>query len=536
MNTDKKNSGFFTFGVLLAAIVLSGCRAPEMAEEAAPAVGPESRIGSLVEVVSVETVQLEGYGIVGGLRGTGSSECPPRIRQYLEGYILKELPERTINIKQFVDSHDTAVVLVEGSIPGTISKGEYFDVCVFALPGTQTTSLQGGWLYGAELKEARTFGITTKVLANASGPVYIDKIDGKSADKKAGYVLAGGTSTSDYRTNLVLRQPDYKIASTIRNRLNERFGSGTAKAISPSKIEFNVPWKYQRQKERFFSIIRSMYLYNAPEATQERIAEAVGNLVDSSDKHRAEIALEAIGNEVFGQLTAVLGSPDENVRLRAARCILNLGSDRGLDVLRQIAMDANSPYRIEALEAITRSARRNDAAAISRVLLRDDDFDARLAAYEELRRLDDIAIRQRLVGGSFYLETVAQTHKKAVFVSRSGQSRVALFGGPIKCRENIFIRSADGEITLNASPGDKYVSVMRKNPKQPNVVVTSKSSFELDDIIRTLCEEPDNKEHPGLAVSYAEMIAILKQMHDKGAVSAEFHIGPLPEMALNIKK
>lgn len=536
MSIERKKTARFINVIVLFAIFLSGCAAPELTEEAPLATGADTTIGSLVEVISVETVHLDGYGIVGGLRGTGSSECPPQIRQYLEGYILKELPERTINIKRFIDSHDTAVVLVEGSILGTISKGQYFDVRVSALPGTQTTSLEGGWLYGAELKEARTFGMKTKVLANASGPVYIDKIDGVDADIKAGYILAGGTSTSDYRTNLVLRRPDYKMASNIRNRLNERFGSGIAKAISASKVGFDVPWKYKKQRERFFSIIRAMYLYHAPQATRERITAAVTRLVDSSDKAGAEIMLEAIGNETFSQLGPVLNSADEDVRLRAARCMLNLGSDRGLDVLREIAMNTNSPYRVEALEAITRSARRNDAAAISRILLRDKDFDIRLAAYEQLRKLDDIAIRQRLVGGSFYLEQVTQTPQKAVYVSRSGQSRVALFGGPIKCNENIFIQSADGKITLNASPGDEYVSMMRKNPKRPNVVVTLKSSFELSDIVRTLSEEPDNKEHPGLAVSYADTIAILKQMHDKGAVNAEFHVGALPKMGLNIKK
>jgi len=536
MSIDHKKTARFIKGIVLFAILLSGCSEPDLTEEAPSATGADTTIGSLAELVSVETVHLEGYGIVGGLRNTGSSECLPRIRKYLEGYILKELPEHTINIPKFIDSHDTAVVLVEGSIPGTISKGQYFDVRVSALTGTQTTSLEEGWLYGAELKEARTFGMKTKVLANASGPVYIDKIEGVGADKKAGYVLAGGTSVSDYKTNLVLRRPDYEMASNIRNRLNERFGSGIAKAISPSKVEFEVPWKYKKQKERFFSIIKAMYLYHAPQATQERIAAAVNRLVDSNDKAGAEIMLEAIGNQTFDRLIPLLNSSDEEVRLRAARCMLNLGSDRGLDVLREIAMDTSSPHRVEALDAISRSARRNDSAAISRILLRDKDFDIRLAAYEQLRKLDDIAIRQRLVGGSFYLERVSQTLQKVIFVSRSGQSRVALFGGPIKCSKNVFIQSADGKITLNASAGDEFVSVMRENPKHPNVIVTSKSSFELGDIIRTLCEEPDNKEHPGLAVSYADMIAILKQMHDKGAVNAEFHVGPLPKLGLNIKK
>ena len=108
-----------------------------------------------------------------------------------------------------------------------------------------------------------------------------------------------------------------------------------------------------------------------------------------------------------------------------------------------------------------------------------------------------------------------------------------LFGAPLYCRDNIFIQSADGSIIINAPAGQKYVSLIRKHPKRPDVVMRLKSSFELSDIIRTLCDEPIKKDHqdrPGLGVSYADMIALLKQMCQKGAVEAQFRAGPLPKL------
>ena len=66
-----------------------------------------------------------------------------------------------------------------------------------------------------------------------------------------------------------------------------------------------------------------------------------------------------------------------------------------------------------------------------------------------------------------------------------------------------------------------------------------KSTFSLSDIIQTLCEEPKAKagqRHGGLGVSYSETIALLKQMSEKGAVSAEFRAGSLPKISLNIKQ
>jgi hypothetical protein len=235
----------------------------------------------------------------------------------------------------------------------------------------------------------------------------------------------------------------------------------------------------------------------------------------------------------------MLDSSDDEIRLRAGRCMLNLGSNDGLKTLRRIAADKGSSYRIEALEAITTAANRKDATAISRKLLRDDDFDVRLAAYENLRKSDDITITQSFIAGNFYLEQITQTGQAVIFVSRSGQPRIVLFGAPIACRENIFVQSANGNVTVNAPAGQKYVSIIRKHPTR-QIPIQLKSSFNLADIIQTLCEEPivekDSVLRSGLGVSYADGIAFLKQMCDKGAVQAEFRAGPLPKIGPIIKK
>jgi len=535
----SRRKTFCLIVTLLIACFVNGCgrqaRTRGRPEELAPVAELGTTIGALAEVVVPESVPIEGYGLVGGLNGTGSAECPPQIRAYLKQYILTQLPER-IDIDKFIDSLDTAVVQVEATVPGAASKNQYFDVRVTALPGTQTISLEDGWLYRAELQAKGTFGVSTRVVANAEGPIFIDKIDTQTPSTRLGYILAGGIVLEEYRVNLVFHRRDYRIVNLVRNRLDERFGYGTAKAVSPGLIELKVPAKYRGQKQRFVSIVKAMYLDYGPEINEERIKVLVRKLAVSQDKYEGEIALEAIGNESLSRLPVLLNSSDQQVRLRAARCMLNLGSDQGLQTLREIALDRDSANRLEALEAITTAAKRDDAAAISRKLLRDQDFDMRLAAYEQLRKLDDIVVTQKLVARSFYLEQVAQTESTsggAIFVSRSGQPRIVLFGAPIRCRDNIFVQSSDGNITINAPPGEKYVSIIRKHPRRPDVILQAQSSFELVDIILTLCEEPlkkDKQAPHGLGVSYAEVIALLKQMCDKGAVTAEFRAGPLPKI------
>jgi len=528
--------------ILLIGFFIAGCGEPARSSKELLALETDlgTTIGSLAEVFSPDVIGVEGYALVGGLNGTGSAECPPEIRAYLTKYILKQLPQHK-NVEKFINSRNTAVVLVDGLMPIAVSKNQHFDVRVTALPGTQTTSLEGGELWGAELWEVGKFNIGAKVLANAEGPIFIDTITDSTAgtNKRVGYVLAGGTVLDEYKINLVLRQPDYRTTSAIRNRLNERFRPDTAKAVSPSRIELKVPAKYRKHKQRFISVVKATYLAETPEITKKRISTFVRKLAVSEDKYTSEIALEAIGNECLKKLAILLNLSNEQVRLRAARCMLNLGSDRGLEALRQIALNKGSAYRVEALEAIAATANRNDAASVSRRLLRDEDFDVRLAAYEQLRKLDDIAIAQRLIARNFYLEQIAQTEQAAIFVSRSGQPRIVLFGSPIIVRDNTFVQSADGNITINAPAGQKYASIVRKHPKYPGVILQLKSSFELGDIIRTLCEEPLKKTdqgHRGLNVSYADMIALLKQMCDKDAVQAEFRAGPLPKIGLIVKR
>lgn len=520
--------------VLLILCLVAGCG--ELGREdtsLAPASDLGATIGSLADFVTPASIAVEGYGLVGGLRGTGSAECPARIRAYLVRYILAQLPGEKIDPDKLISSLNTAVVRVDGVMPTVAWKDEHFDVRISALPGTQTTSLEHGWLYRAELKATGTFGVATRIVANAEGAVFIDKTGAAALDERTGYVLAGGEAADEYRMNLEVRNPNYERTSRIRNRLNERFGYDTARAASPSRIELTVPAKYRGREQRFVAMASATYLDQTPELVNRRVMAFVRQLAVSPDKDAAEIALEAMGKQSLSKLPVLLSSSDEEVRFRTARCMLNLGSERGLQTLREIAMDRGSAYRLQALEAITAGAGRNHAAAIARRLLLDEDVDVQLGAYEQLRRLDDMVLTRAIVGRRFSLEQIAQSRDKMIFAARSGQPRIVLFGVPIVSRSDIFIQSADGEIIINAPAGQQYVSLIRRHPKRPDAVVQLKSSFDLADIIRTLCAEPLGKaeEGPrGLGISYADVMALVKQMCDKGAVRAQFRAGPLPKI------
>ncbi len=531
MNIRQKKLVWVT-STLLIALFIAGCAEPlgttgKMGKLTAE-IDLGTTIGSVAEVFSFDSTPVEGYALVDGLMGRGSAKCPLEVKVYLEKYIRQVSPKT--NVDAAISSRDTAVVFVQGLMPAAVSKNQRFDIKMVALDST--TSLKGGTLLGVDLFQIGRIGISLKPLAKAEGPVFIDTVGSGKTDKKIGYVLAGGRVLDEYKVNVLLRKPDFKMANSIRNRLNDgRFGPDAGKAISYGLIEVKVPAKYRGQKQRFVSLVKATYLVERTDVTKNRIMTFARKLAVSEDKEDSEIALEAIGRESLAKLAVLLKSSNEEVRLRAARCMLNLGSYEGIDDLREIAMNQGSAYRVEALEAITAGANRHDAAAIAQQLLRDEDFEIRLAGYENLRKSDNIAITQRVIGGKFYLEQIAQS-KKAIFVSRSDLPRIVLFGAPLYCQENLFVVSDDGSITINSLPGSKHVSIIRK--LRGFSPIRMKSSFELGDIIRALCEEMSNTERPGLNVSYAEMIAILKQLCDKGAIkelkAEDFRAGPLPKI------
>ena len=101
---------------------------------------------------------VRGYGLVVGLKGTGSRLVPAEVRSMMTAEMTRlgigdpRSGWEHLSPERMLDSEDTAVVVVEGVIPPGAPKGLTFDVRVFALPGSTTSSLEGGRLYTTDLR------------------------------------------------------------------------------------------------------------------------------------------------------------------------------------------------------------------------------------------------------------------------------------------------------------------------------------------------------------------------------------------------
>ncbi len=535
----KNNIKYFLASLIIAAAALSGCQEPaENADfdELTTPVDLNTDIGSVALLHEFDAVDIAGFGIVANLPGTGSAECDPKLRPVLAKYIRQQVTGKVkIDANSFINSPNTAVVRIEGTIPSVATEGQNFDIKVTALSSTQTTSLDGGTLYTTKLMQRLgyvKFSQFGKTLATARGPVYIDKLGDTDADLKSAYIIGGGTVEMPVKLSLFLRRPNFIMSNAVRNRLNERFGPKTARAVSPAEIHIKIPPEYRHQKARFLAMVRSLYLADDRQTQAKRIKELVDQLRTATNKLKSEIALEAIGRTALDDLAGLLNDPDESVRFFAARCMLRIGDNRPPATLREIIVDRNSRYRVAAVNAIGSHARRNGAIAILGTVLGDEDFALRFAAYEQMLKLEDISVSQTPIAGGFTVDSVLHSGKKIIYVSRSGSAKVVLFGAPIYCEKDIFVETKGGEVVINAVPGEKYVSLMRKHPEKPTLIGPLKSSFNVEDIIKTLCRRTAGGKsktlRPGLGVSYSDMLALLQQMCQSGAIKAEFVVGPMP--------
>jgi len=524
--------------VVISMLLLVGCgesqkRKKKKIEPAQP-LQLDRTIGDLAEVVAFNPIPVKGIGLVVGLAGTGSAECPPATRDYLRQYILAQVgQQKTVNPDMMINSIDTAIVLVEGLIPAGAVKQEAFDVRVTALGGTQTTSLADGRLYTTELKlVGRIEEVLTasKTLALAAGPIYIDNIAEPKPDPRIGYILGGGKATQDYQLLLAIFKPDFRTAAAIRNRINERFGRDTATATSENSIFLNLPDEFKDRKQRFIELVRSLYISTTAVAEDRQIYWLTQKLQTEPEKEKYETGLEALGKPAVTKLLPLLESDDAQTRFSAARCLLNIGDNRALKYLRDFAQDTTSSLRIPAIKAIGDTSEKQDIIAIMNRLVRDDDFNVRYIAYKYLAEFDDASIVRTAIAQDFYIDQVIQLASKTVYVSRKDEPRIVLFGAPIDCEKDIFIESDDGQIIINALPDEKRISIMRKNPVTGELMGPLKTSYRLADVIKTLGDEPapeDEKQRPGLGAPYSQIVELLKKMCEKGAVKAEFVPGPL---------
>jgi hypothetical protein len=515
-------------------IFLSGCGDkpeidPKPDQSITEKINLDATIGAYGEIFASSDIFVEGYGIVAGLNGSGSSEVPPQLREYLIKYIQQMLGNANrFEAMQFLNSTDNAAVRIYGIIPSGAPKGSKFDVAVEALSSTQTTSLAGGSLYTSDLTSSSRLGVAgAKKLGLAGGPIFIDWCGSEQPDTRKALVIGGGVAFETGRMYIELDNPNYRVAGYIRDRINERFGEKTANARSAGIITINPPSRYAGNNRRFAGMIAAIYLPETNESLQERI-NALSEALTTQDTTNAEMGLEAIGRMSLKSLRPLLEDDREYVRLRAARCMLNIGYEKAISTLINIARDNDSQRRLEAIETISEAPVSDESVAPLRALLDDYDFNVRLAVYEILNSHGDISVSTQRTMAGFAVKKVVTKGEPAVYIYRKDKQHIVIFGNDISISTPLFVKDEHTDVTINSSTDDATVSIIRQNPFTPGILGPLTSKATLSDVIFKLTDNIGgrNKNRAGMGLDYSGTASIIKELWNSGNLNAQLEIGP----------
>ncbi|MBS3733629.1 MAG: flagellar basal body P-ring protein FlgI [Phycisphaerae bacterium] len=549
-------------------------------------------------------VAIQGYGLVVGLGENGSDQVPPNLRKHFVQELGKEKlgsyieGTESVTPTRLLEDLDTAAVLVGGSMPPGAPVGTRFDVFVSAFPQSGTRSLAGGVLMPAELRMAvrgmADPGGPTHTWADADGSVFVNPFIDPTARKQAGKLLrgriiGGGVVTRSPPVRLELRDPDYARSRMIERRINERFPASQRVAFARSRsiVEITIPEQHQQAYESFLRLVMHLPLRSG--ADQERRARRVVRAMQRPDVNHDELALvlQAMGRQVTSLLTPLYTNERPATAFYAARTGLRLGDLNGVDVLVEFARSGDSPYQVPAIRELGRRGRAVRALSVLRGLVDDERAPVRVAAYEALRRIGDSrTVTSHQVGEEFTLDVVRTTGRPVIYVTRTAEPRIVLFGRDIQVKSSVFFTSPDRTVTIadgqcrhrltykdvqaedipkriaehrwgqperadeivRANPDVDWASVKAHReiliPPKHRLMVWRRlptgerlsSVFYQDFAVRSLLEtlgqraQMDvNRRVKGLNLTYGQVVGVLYRMCERGDIPAKFVLQPVPE-------
>ena len=568
--TTKVRATLMFWMVLVLALLPVGC-GPEVLDPGASTTPPpvytgpvylHGTVGSMTQLRGAEPLLVSGYGLVVNLRGTGSSEVPASLRQWMINEMRKRgvgsaaLGTQWMTPEQLLASPDTAVVLVQGLVPPGAGKSRRFDVLVTALPQTQTTSLDGGQLWSVDLSP---FGGDpsapySRQLATANGPLFLSPLSQMNDDptssaalRREAVVLSGGVATAPRKLELILNQASWQRSRMIADRINERFPKApadrrnTAVPINDSVVELNLPARYDRSVQELLDRIAHLYTQRGPnfEAVQgQRLADML--IADPSQASAVTLAWESLGKTVLPVLRHYYDHAVISVQLAALSAGARLEDEATADHLLHLAQSSDPALRGQAAKILVHLPRSLRAARALHMLLDDPDQTVRIVAYESLAQINDPIIERLPMGDrqefKFVFDTVPAT-RPLIYIAHSRMPRVILFDPRLSLRAPFVARLWNNRLMIRATQPGGDLSVFY----QPQGHVEGKTYTlpgSVHQLITFLAHQPtvawpDN----GLNLSYSQVTDVLDQLCREGFISApiQFQISPLAALVAQME-
>jgi hypothetical protein len=560
---SRANDHSWTWAMfLLAALLTSGCSGVEKAkpqpestrvDRSFPMDVPTIMRGTIASdsiVLGYEPTVVHGYGLVVGLKGTGSNDIPPDVRMHMiqmasrMGVGSERSGFTDVTPEALVDSMDTAVVVVEGIIPPGAPAETLFDVRVFSHPASSTTSLEGGRLWTCELIPAYRPDVQRPILlpptgtqqaaalATASGPIFINPfaepnaVQRDSITRNAGRILNGGVAKKDMTLKLRLANPSHNLAREMQGSINTRFPQEpgqrdpTARGESDELIEITVPPSYRDKTDEFIEVLRHT---SKNPSRADAIAVTIRRYLEQNPSfaRQASLRWQAIGIRSLPVIKELYDYPEELPRLAALRAGAKLDDPLVVPHLLAMATESSPSSRMDAIEllAAMRVDPRIDLGL--RGLLNDDDVEVRLAAYEALVERGDPALDRIDVDGAFAVDIVEST-SPMIYITQVGQPRIALFGKDLAVQLPLTVSAWSNRLIVTGDAGQKQIEIYYRegDSVQGTTHTVDPSLVKLVEFLghKTTVQDPD----PGLGLTYSQVVGAIHQIWRQKYIKADF--------------
>jgi hypothetical protein len=496
-------------------------------------------IASEAILLGFNDVVARGYGIVVGLKGTGSRTMPAEVRAFL----LQELSRREISDtvkgmgvspERFLNSDDIAAVVVEGIIPAGSTRDSRFDVRVTAVPGSGTTSLEGGRLWTAELRPGPLLAGSRQatIVAETKGPVLINPFAPTASgtvgdvDRLSGRILNGGRVLKDMPLRLRLATPSHSRAGTIVSALNTRFPrepgqrDETARGKNGELIDLTVPPSFEGRTAEFAQLVRHMSLdVQNPDALAMAVRRSL--LANPGGASAAAWRWQAIGKKSVPHLHDLYSHPEDQPRMAALEAGAKLDDPLAVKPLLEMSNKGKPSIRLASIKLL---GGMGDNPAIDvglRPLLDDPDMDVRLTAYEMLRKRHDPSVEIIQVNNRFALDLI-RSSRPLIYAAQTGPPRLAVFGEDVRLRQPMLQSIWNGRLIVKFDDGDPKALVSYRSEALGRARI-EQARPEAHEFIAFLARTPSPTiGSAGLDLSYGETLGVLYELAREQNLGSEF--------------
>lgn len=509
-----------------------GCMGPILRQQSPESMISEqatettTHIGDVAHPYGLNYVKLEAISLVTGLSGTGSDPPPTSQRAVL----LDEMKRREVeNPNEVLASPNTSLVLVRGFLRPGIQPGDRFDIEVRTPSKSETTSLRGGKLLETRLTETAVLENQIRkghVMAVANGAVLVDPTAAAedAAHATRGRILSGGIATKGRSLGLVIdhEKQSVRMSQLLGKAINDRFHSfskGQQRGVATPKtdefVELEVHPRYKDNVGRYMRVVRNIAVSESPDQLQSRLLLLRSQLLDPVTAATAALRLEAIGNqEAIEILQEGTGQEDPEVRFYSAEALAYLDQTTAVDSLARAAREEPA-FRVHALAALSAM---DDGAAYDalRSLLEVKSAETRYGAFRALWTMspNDMLLRGENMKDQFSYHALDVAGPPLVHATSSHRPEIVLFGTEHRLKLPLVL-DAGPRILVNGLSGAQ-VKVSRFGEATEQRVV----STDLDAVIRAVVE---------LGGTYPDVVQLLQQANESGALSSRFRVNALPE-------